>query len=455
MKTETVLARGSILLVARVVQMGLGMATFLLVARSLGPAGYGEYATAAAIGGSVATLLDAALVDAAVVAGEAGVAALARQVAVWVSGATGLATAACFALGRVRDLAPAILAVGILIAVTASTSDRVAHARRRGDSRALSFARVSGAALGLMLAVVLVELHASWGPLTLVLAAPAGTLLWLPRRPEESRATSGVALSTAWRLSAPFLVSQGAWMVTGQAPILLTRAIAGASAAGEYGALIRLLDILSLVGPIMANFALPAFVTHFQAGRAGRTEAARLNALIALGGVCAVTVGAQAGWWFWRLTYPGVPFPASAFALLACAAGISQACGLPDRVLQGAGKARTVSVVGVCAAAAMLGVGVPAISALGLVGAGVARVAAAGLANLSMLAAAELPAVGKAANVSLLVPVLLAAALLHFRIGEGSYSSSVLLGVAAAVVTLGVAFPGYRAIRSEQRGAAG
>jgi O-antigen/teichoic acid export membrane protein len=391
--------------------------------------------------------LNAALVDAAVVADDSST----RRISIQIGLGTAILTLIGFALALAaapRDTAYAVLGSGVFISATAATSHRLAYARSAGASGRLSLLRFSGGAITLAIVALLLRWGASWGPLTVAFSVPAVILYLLPAAPVQSAPQNAVGMRVLWGRSAPFLVSQGCWMVLTQGPIILLRILAGARAVGEYGALIRVLDLLGLVAPMMSNFALPAFVTHAKAP-GGRLEVGRINALIALVGVSSVAAGSQVGWWVWRLAYPMATFPAVAFATLTLAEGASAACGLPDRILQADGRAKVVSLAGLAAAIAMVAGGLALIPAFGLTGGAVARLVALASVNVWMLTAARLPPQTLGMNLSLFAPVVLSALLSSGRVAEGSLIVTVAVSGLIALTCLGVAAPWYAALRRQ------
>jgi O-antigen/teichoic acid export membrane protein len=284
------------------------------------------------------------------------------------------------------------------------------------------------------------RLHAGWGIVASAFTLqPIALFLLPPNTPSNDgvRPTAGAG----WRSAAPYFVSQAAWLVFSESPLLLLRAIDGPGAAGRLATMTRLLDLLALVGPVMANFALPAFVLHATRGDAGRAETGRLNALIAFVGALSVTAGAQFGWLFWKLAFPLEPFPIVEFAVLAFAAGVNASGGLPDRILQATGRARTVSIVGTTVALFLVVSATVAIARFGLLGGVVARLFAYALANATLLALSSLPRAALATNASLAVAAAGAASLLLVRFGEGSILLTMLASLAASIVTLTLAAP--------------
>ena len=384
------LRNSGVLLAARAVQTLFGAASFVVLTRRLGPEGFGEVVTVFGFASVVGGVLGAALSDAAVLSG----AQLPRlgKVAVTVALASVVATGSTWAVsGGDGDAVFAALGSALFVSASAASAARTARARAAGEAAGLALLQVAGAFATLATVAVLAASGVrSWGPYVVAYAVqPAALLLLRPPDPAgDAPGTVGQALRRIVRLSGPFVVSQAVWPMLGLTNIVVLRALSGPGAVGRYGAMVRILDLVGVAGPLLGMFALPAFA-RLQKERtaAGPSpEVARLNLTIAAVSTLPVVAGMHLAWAAWEVAYPDLRFPTAAFALLAAAYGLSSASGLPDRILQSAGGAGIVARAA-CAALAGLVVASPLlVSFKSLTGAGVALLVAVGGVNLAMLA---------------------------------------------------------------------
>jgi hypothetical protein len=184
----------------------------------------------------------------------------------------------------------------------------------------------------------------------------------------------------------------------------------------------------------MGMLALPALVQSHQQNP-DRGAGPRLNVVIALlsvaalgGGIPFVRVG-------WGVLYPHAPFPIALFLLLSAGYGFSVGCGLPDRMLQSAGRAEVVARYGLITALALPVVSVAATLAIGLSGAAAAFLVAIAFVNIIMLVDAGVRGQMLVAHVVLVALVLLAAAASLVRVGivSSSVVSLLTLGIVAGL----------------------
>jgi O-antigen/teichoic acid export membrane protein len=217
----------------------------------------------------------------------------------------------------------------------------------------------------------------------------------------------------------------------------------GAEAVGIYGAMMRVIDFLGIVGPIVGTFALPTFA----AARSLPAETyshvvGRINVMVGCVAASVIVIGIQFGWLVWGAIYPGSAFPAGSYALLAVGASVSAASGLPDRVLQAAGEARVVATAALCAAAIFVPSSFLLTALFGIPGACAAWLLVIGGVNLVLLRASSLSEVARQRHTALIVIGILAS--LATLMSAGSLSQSLIVGAIASVATLLVAATAFR-----------
>lgn len=436
----SLLRNSGLLLAARGVQALFGAATFVVLTRRLGPDGFGEVVIALGVASVVGGVLGAALSDAAVMAG----AQLPRLTKITGSAAalTLLATTLTWLIsGGDSDAVLAAVGSALFVSASGASASRTALARTAGDARGLAFLQAAGALAAL---VTVAALAASgvrgWGPYVVAYAVQPASLLLL-RAPQRGTGdgTAVAALHRVVRLSGPFLVSQAVWPMFGLTNLVVLRVMEGPGAVGRYGAMVRMLDLVSVAGPLLGTFALPAFARlqrGWTDGARSSPQIARLNLTIAAAGTLPVVAGMHLAWGAWRVAYPDLGFPTVAFGVLAAAYGLNSACGLPDRVLQSAGGAARVAG-GACAALAALVVSSPLlVSSQGLTGAALALLFATGGVNVAMLAWTRPPPEAVPGHLSIMVVVGGSAAVVAsgWALGSVARSLPLVAGTAALVV---------------------
>lgn len=379
------LRNSGLLLAARAAQTLFGAATFVVLTRRLGPAGFGEVVTASGFVGVVGGIVGTALSDAAVTAG--GDLPRFGRVAATVALVSGIAVGLAWAAsGGDRDGIVAALGGALFVSASAATARRTALARVSGDARQLALLQAVGSLATLAVVGSLASAGVrGWGPYVLAYAAQPAALLLLRRSPGGAPGPpTATPLRDLVRTAGPFLLSQAVWPLLGLTNIVVLRALSGPAAVGRYGAMVRILDLVGVVGPLLGTFALPAFARLDRTpGR--RAEVSRLNLTIAAAATLPVAAGMHLAWVGWRLAYPDLRFPVVAFAVLAAAYGLSSACGLPDRVLQSRGAAPVVARAASGSLAAMAVLSPLLVWGASLVGAGVALLFAVGGVNVAML----------------------------------------------------------------------
>lgn len=431
MTAVTDIVRGSaVLLVGRVAQAVVGVGILTVTTRTLDVGGFGEFATALAVASLLGGVLNAALSDAYVTsdltAHPGATGAMCSVLTVVTTGAFALATGS--GSGALTGLA-----VGCYVTTSVGTAGRIAAARSAGRSAAIASAQLGGS---VATAVVVVAL-ALWGShswqlfLLAYALQPAGLVLLGRGGTDQRQPPAGWA--TVWQASRLYVAAQVGWTVLGQANVVLLRVLEGPDAAGEYAALVRLLDFLAIVAPLMAMLALPAFVT------ANRTEAeqgapARLNVVIAGVGTAVLVAGMQFGWLGWRLLYGDRAFPALVFCVVGIGYGVSAACGLPDRLLQASGSPSAVARYAGAAAVGILGLGSLLALLAGGPGAAGALAVVLGAVNVGMLRASRPPRKVAAVHVTL-IGVAVGATLLASA-GDELRSWAVSVALAAGLAAL-------------------
>jgi O-antigen/teichoic acid export membrane protein len=427
MTSARALLRGSATLLAgRAAQAVLGIAILALTTRALDVRGFGDFAAGLAVASLLGGVLNAALSDSYVVSDDVTPSGTVHRAAVVLTlvGAAG----AGLATGRM-DAAVAALAVGTFTTASVGTAARLAAARAASRSLAIAVTQLAGSAGTLALVAALSGSGSTrWQLYLLAYSAQPAAVLLLPRAPGGQGGRRD--WRAAWQASRPFLAAQVGWTVLSQANVLLLRVIVGAEAAGRYAALVRLLDFLAIVGPLMAVLALPALVRAQQSPG----HAARLNAVVAAAGTVALVGGMQLGWLGWRLLYGNRAFPGTVFALVALGYGISAACGLPDRVLQARGRAGTAAGFATLAAIACLLLGGLLIPLAGTTGAAAGLAVVVVTVNVGMLQAGRPPGIVVAVHAGLGAVVLLAVA--GVLAGVHSIVASLALALALSLVAV-------------------
>jgi O-antigen/teichoic acid export membrane protein len=387
--SATLLHDSGLLLAARAAQTLFGAVTFVVLTRRLGPAGFGEVVTASGFVSVVGGVVGTALSDAAVTAGGdlPRFGRVTAAVALVSGVAVGLAWAAS---GGDGDGLVAALGGALFVSASAATAGRTALARVGGDAWQMALLQAGGALATLAVVGSLASAGVSrWGPYVLAYAAQPAALLLLRRSPRGAAGPpTATTLRDLVRTAGPFLLSQAIWPLLGLTNIVVLRALSGPATVGRYGAMVRILDLVGLVGPLLGTFALPAFA-RLQRTPARRSEISRLNLTIAVAATLPVVAGMHLAWVGWRLAYPDLRFPVTAFAVLAAAYGLNSACGLPDRVLQSGGAAPVVARAASAALAAVAVLSPLLVWRASLVGAGVALLLAVGGVNVAMLVAAR------------------------------------------------------------------
>jgi O-antigen/teichoic acid export membrane protein len=404
--------------------------------------GFGNLSTALAVGGVIGGILSAALSD-VIVAADASTAAHIQRLTSFgwlcVPVSVGIGVAAT----RSPNLLAAVAGAALFVGASAVTIPRLTHARTAGLARPLSLWSFVGSLLAFLYACLLLALGVrTWGAYTIGFALQPLALLALPPAEPEPVVASG-GRRRSWQVSRPYVVAQCSWIVLAQAVLLMVRVAGGADAAGRYGALMRILDLFSVVGPLMATFAFPAFTRIASTMSDADNHLSRLNLSVATAATAAFAVGAPAGWIGWRLAYPHQPFPSVTYGVLAAAVGMSSAVGLPDRILQGVGRARAVEAYALAAAAVLLAAGVILIPPFGLAGAATVRLIAVAGVNIAMLLSTRprSSSTGYAAMVTAAIGSSVLAAWC------GSRASVALTAAAAVAGLLIVAAIGVKAIR--------
>jgi O-antigen/teichoic acid export membrane protein len=337
------------LLVARAAQAVAGLAALAATTRSLGPRSFGDFASFLAVGTLAGGIAQAALSDAAV-SSERGAEALRALTTRLRPLALGSCTAALtVAVAGLPAAAAVIATVALVVTPTVATS-ALAHARHSGAAGAIAAAQIGGSIATAAMAGALwaANIH-EWPLFVVAFVLQPAALLTLRQPPGAATVISRGELVVAWRASRAFLTSQTAWLVIGPTPVLVLRVIRGPELAGEYAAMARVLDVLATVGPLMGTMVLPAMVQSTRARRAER-ERERLNILTACAGSAALATGMPFGWAAWSALYPHVAFPKVAFAIAGVGYAINTATGLPDRLLQAAGRPAAVARIALCAA---------------------------------------------------------------------------------------------------------
>jgi O-antigen/teichoic acid export membrane protein len=129
--------------------------------------------------------------------------------------------------------------------------------------------------------------------------------------------------------------------------------------------------------------------------------------------------------------------------MLAAAVGVSSAVGLPDRVLQGVGRARTVEKMAATTAAFVVITGLILIPPFGLAGAATVRLIAMASVNIAMLLSTK-PRNATTGYSTLVVASVASSVLAAW---SGARSSYLLTAVVAVVGLLAVLAVGARAVR--------
>lgn len=435
--------RSGLLIVARALQAILGAVTFVLIARRVNVGGFGNLSTAYAIAGIIGGVLSAALSDAMVAADAATAGHIQRLTRLgWLC--TPIAVTIAVAVTRDIGSLAAVLGASLFVAASTATIPRLTHARTAGLARQLSLWSFLGSLFTLIYTGILLasNVHA-WGAYTIGLAMQPLALLALPAPAAGEEGATGHG-RRSWQLSRPYVIAQCSWIVLAQAVLLIVRVADGADAAGRYGALTRILDLFSVVGPLMATFAFPAFTRIGASATDSRDQVSQLNLTVATAATAAFAIGAPAGWIGWRLAYPHQSFPSATYAVLAAAVGVSSAVGLPDRILQGRGRAHTVEKIAIAAAAILVCLGLVLIPPFGLAGAATVRLIVIAGVNLAMLLATR-PRAGRAGYAALVVIAVASATLAAW---SGARTSVVLTLVVAAAGLFFVVVVGAKAVRT-------
>jgi O-antigen/teichoic acid export membrane protein len=374
------------MLVGRVVQAACGVGSFVLLARTLGAESYGEILAALAIPALLGSVLGEALSDAEVVSG--GSSGVRRSVNRGVIGLSILLAAIVAVLPVPTELLLSVLAGGAFVSVTVVAAPRLAHSRRTGNARGIASANAAGSFVAVAAVLVLITLGVrDWPFFLFVFTLQPLALLFLPRPPQAVEGMPTMqALRHLWHTAGPFVASQAAWPFISQLNILVLRVLVGAEAVGIYGAMLRIVDFLGIIAPMIGIFALPTFAAARELPAAVYSHTVgRINVLVGCVSVGLLAVGIQFGWLVWSIVYPGTAFPSTIFVIIAAGASISAACGLPDRVLQGAGNARTVAVAALVAAAAFVPLSVLLTTWWGVAGASAAWLIVMGGVNLGLI----------------------------------------------------------------------
>jgi O-antigen/teichoic acid export membrane protein len=382
--SRVVLRQSGVLLAARALQALVGGVSFVLATRQLGPEGFGELVTALGVAALAGGVGGAALSDAAVVAGiQPAVQGKATGVVWSMSVLVPAATAAFAGWNTVL----AVLGISLFIGASVATAGRTAWARLRGDAWGLAMLQGLGAVASLAVIGVLVAASVdSWGAYVVAYAIQPVALLALSRPPRrEDDGGTRPPMRQMFRLSRPYLISQSVWPMLAQVNVLALRALEGPGAVGRYGAMIRVLDLVAVGGPLLGTFALPAF-TRLQA-EPGRPspDMARLNLTLGAVSTLPVVAAMPFGWLAWKVSYEDLPFPAVTFAVLALAYGVNTACGLPDRVLQATGRSPVVARSAGAGLVVLLVISPLGVVLAGLAGAAVALLVALGGINIILL----------------------------------------------------------------------
>lgn len=445
----SLLRNSGMLVAARAVQALFGAVTFVVVTRRIGAAGFGEVVTTFGFASVVGGVLGMALSDAAVTTG--GQLPRVGKVPAVVALASACAVSLVWIITDGHDdAALGVVGAALYVAASAGSAGRTAVARALGNARGLSCLQAAGALATLVFVASLATGGVrQWGPYVIAYALQPAALLLLPAPPRVVGGPSPAApLREVVRLAGPFLLSQAVWPLLALTNIVVLRALQGPEAVGRYGAMVRMLDLVGVVGPLLGMFALPAFARlQRDGGRPGSPEISRLNLTIAATGTLPVVAGMHLAWAGWQVAYPDLRFPVVAFGLLAAAYGVNAACGLPDRILQSAGGAGVVARAAVAALAVLAVLSPVLVSASPLIGSAVALLVAVGGVNVAMLVATRPAAAAVAGHLAIGAVVGASAAAVASGWSSGSVERSLFLVLAATAPLVLVAQAFNRRLR--------
>jgi O-antigen/teichoic acid export membrane protein len=380
----TVSRLGLSLLPARAAQAVTGAGSVWAIGRAVDLGGLGEVLTTVAAVGIVTGVVTAALSDFAV-ATPGGTAIRFPSVVRWSAYAAGVATIAAEV-----GAAPTfwIVSFFLVASLSAALEGALRLARARAESKtariglAWTAAGLVSVAGHIALSLLGVE---SWTAYLVAYLPTMMSPLLLPKltpvRPQQ-RWEAPTLRSGASELLA-YAVTQGSWLVIAQAPIIMGRILLSPEAAGILGVVIRITDAVAVLLPMMGLMTMPLFAETARVR--GRLEQhRRLNDRLALLGSTWLLAVGPLGWILWQVLVPGAPFPRLVYLVVLAGDLVGAAFGVPDRMLQVTGRARSVGRWGAIAAAASLLWAAVFGTAAGLHGVASARVAAAVTANLAL-----------------------------------------------------------------------
>jgi O-antigen/teichoic acid export membrane protein len=376
---------GVSLMPARAIQAVTGAASIWAIARAVDLGGLGEVLTAVAAVGIVSGIVGAALSDYALAIPNGLSIRLPRWISSLAWASAGSAVPALL-LGLPAPLIVALFVTSSLLAALEGAL-RLAHARAEARTRRIGWSWSLSSILSLVAhATLSFSLVGAWEAYLVAYIPTMLALLSLPKLPrkvdngEPARVSPWISL----RGLSAYAVAQGSWLIMGQAPIVIGRVLLDAEAAAVLGVAMRIADSVGVLLPIMGLMALPIFARIF-ASDAPTSEQWRVNrSIAAVGSVWIAGVG-PAGWLLWRLLVPTSPFPTITYALLLAASVFGATFGVPDRILQAAGRAAEVGRWGLLAAIGTVVWCIGFTTLLGLEGAASASLTGALIANVALM----------------------------------------------------------------------
>jgi O-antigen/teichoic acid export membrane protein len=427
-----VLRGGSLLVLARVAQAALGLVALALTARSLGLSGFGEFSTAFAVALGVGAVFSAALSDAVAATGRS-LTGLAPALVVVLVVALLVGAAASVPTG---SLVLVVTGVWWYIATCVLTASGLGRARHDGRVLAIAACQVIGAlATVLLVAAFAFAGLREWELFLLAYAVQPLGLALLSIRDSDRVGEQARGVRAVWRMSGSYVIAYTGSTVAVPVSTLLLRVIAGPSAVGAYAGLMRLLEILAVVPWLMGGLVLPAMVAmrRENAPRQATVQVARLNVVVALVSAAVVALGLQLVWIGWQILYPEEPVDAVLLLLLGAGMAIRVAFGLPDRVLQSAGRAAVVARFAISyALVTPIASAVLIRYASGTTGAGLSFLAAMLAWSIGLTTRAGLPRTAVAAHVVLAATATGAAALAAVTVSAESLVLSTVTGLLSA-----------------------
>jgi O-antigen/teichoic acid export membrane protein len=429
----TVLIQRTLWLIGgRAAQIIFGAVALVCTIRSLQLGGFGDFSAAFAAASIVSGALGAAISDAVVTQRRRinglPVLAVTLTVPVVIAVAAGIHDV---------DVTMSALAAGLLAVLAIANANRIANARLEGAAGRLALLQGIGSGMTAVGCASLLFLGVD-KPAAYLLAYSfqPGIMFLLPDSQSQGRSGWRPTFHAAWSQSRPFIFGQAGWVIPSNVSILVVRVIEGPASAGAYASIVRLLDVLSVVSPLLGLFGLTSMreLWLHEARGAAQRAIARLNLLVA--GVAGVALWASMpfAWMLWPLLYRDTDFPVGLFAVLAAAYSATVCFGLPDRVLQAKGSQEIVGRVSLSIGAAVIAGTVPLVAIFGAMGAGAVRVVGDTALNTELLRRAQLPRT--AAYGHALLAVLLMLLCLALVPSAGSILGSAVVAVTGTVLAV-------------------